>query len=82
MAYGAEDTLVVPATQGAPLAAVWAQAHGGDPQSVVYEVVAGAGHNLTAANLDMTALDTFLDRAVTGASLRARPTWGDHDRLG
>ena len=82
MAYGADDTLVVPATQGAPLAAVWAQAHGGDPQSVVYEVVAGAGHNLTAANLDMTALDTFLDRAVTGASLRARPTWGDHDRLG
>jgi acetyl esterase/lipase len=66
MAYGGDDTLVAPATQGAPLAAAWAQAHGGDRQSVTYEVVAGAGHNLTAAQLDMTALDGFLDRAVEG----------------
>jgi len=71
MAYGGDDTLVVPATQGAPLAAIWAQAHGGDAQSVTYEVVAGAGHNLTAAQLDMTALDTFLDRAVGRSSVSA-----------
>jgi acetyl esterase/lipase len=64
MAYGGDDTLVVPATQGAPLAGIWSLAHGGDAQSVTYEVVARAGHNLSAAQLDMTALDAFLDRAV------------------
>jgi acetyl esterase/lipase len=67
MAYGAEDTLVVPATQGAPLAALWARAHGGDPRSVTYEVIAGAGHNIGAAQLDMTALDAFLDGAGTAS---------------
>jgi acetyl esterase/lipase len=72
MAYGGDDTLVVPATQGAPLAATWAQAHGGDAQSVTYEVVAGAGHNLSVAQLDMAVLDTFLDRAVSGFSFSGR----------
>jgi acetyl esterase/lipase len=69
MAYGGDDTLVAAATQGAPLATIWAQAHDGDPQSVTYEVVAHTGHNLTAAQLDMTVLDAFLDRIVTGSSL-------------
>jgi acetyl esterase/lipase len=77
MAYGGDDTLVVPATQGAPLAAIWARAHDGDPQSVSYEVVPGAGHNLTGAQLDMTALDGFLDHAITGPPLVAPTTVRD-----
>jgi acetyl esterase/lipase len=64
MAYGAADTLVVPATQGAPLAHAWLVAHHGDARSAVYEVVAGQGHNIGAAEINMTALDRFLDNAV------------------
>jgi acetyl esterase/lipase len=81
MAYGGADTLVVPATQGAPLAAIWAQAHGGDPQSVSYEVVAGAGHNLSAAQVNLTALDGFLDRAIAAPSFSARAIARDHRSL-
>jgi hypothetical protein len=47
------------------------------PAVVTYEVVVGAGHNLTVAQLDMTALDTFLDRAITGNPLSARATVRD-----
>jgi acetyl esterase/lipase len=64
MAYGAADNLVVPSTQGVPLARAWVQAHHGDPRSVVYEVVSAAGHNIGAAQLGMTKLDNFLDHAA------------------
>jgi acetyl esterase/lipase len=72
MAYGAVDNLVVPSTQGAPLAHAWAESHHGDPRSAVYEVVPGAGHNIGAAQIDMIDLDHFLDRAVGRPSLAAR----------
>jgi acetyl esterase/lipase len=64
MAYGAKDTLVVPATQGAPLRHAWVQAHHGDPRSAVYEVVPGGGHNIGDGQLDMLDLDHFLDHAA------------------
>jgi hypothetical protein len=64
LAYGGADTLVVPSTQGKPLADAWSAAHGGDPSAMTYLDVAGAGHNLTTAQLG-SALDAFLDRACT-----------------
>ena len=69
MAYGGADTLVVPATQGRPLATAWAAAHPRDPHAVVYDLVPAAGHNLSVAQLDMPALDQFLDRAAGGPVL-------------
>ena len=69
MAYGGADTLVVPATQGQPLATAWAAAHPGDPHAVVYDLVPDGGHNLSVAQLDMPALDQFLDRAAGGPLL-------------
>jgi acetyl esterase/lipase len=64
MAYGTADSLVVPSTQGAPLARAWIQAHHGDPHSADYEVVPGGGHNIGAGQIDMSDLEKFLDHAV------------------
>jgi acetyl esterase/lipase len=64
MAYGAADNLVVPATQGAPLARAWIQAHHGDPRSAIYEVVPGGAHNIGVGQIDMIDLNHFLDQAV------------------
>jgi acetyl esterase/lipase len=72
MAYGGEDTLVVPALQGRPLAQAWAAAHGSDPHAVVYDLVPTGGHNLSTSELDMTALDEFLDRAAGGPALATK----------
>jgi len=69
MAYGANDTLVVPASQGEPLARTWAAAHPGDTHAVVYDLVPAAGHNLSVAQIEMPALDGFLDRAAGGGAL-------------
>jgi acetyl esterase/lipase len=64
LAYGAEDNLVVPSTQGAPLARAWVQAHHGNQHSAVYEVVRGGSHNIGAGQIDMHNLNRFLDHAV------------------
>jgi acetyl esterase/lipase len=64
MAYGAADSLVVPSTQGAPLARAWVQVHHGDPRSAEYEVIPGGGHNIGAGQIDMSDVDHFLDHAV------------------
>jgi acetyl esterase/lipase len=64
LAYGAADNLVVPSTQGAPLARAWTQVHHGDPRSAIYEVVPGGGHNIGIGQIDMRDLDQFLDHAV------------------
>jgi acetyl esterase/lipase len=64
LVYGAADNLVVPATQGAPLARSWVRAHHGDPGSTVYEVIPGGGHNIGVGQIDMRDLDHFLDHAV------------------
>jgi pimeloyl-ACP methyl ester carboxylesterase len=71
LAYGTEDGLVVPATQGAPLARVWLDAHDRDATSTTYWAIQRAGHTLP---LDRLAgrLASFFDRvtrmpAATGA---------------
>jgi acetyl esterase/lipase len=71
LAYGALDTLVVPATQGEPLAGIWRDAHGGDPDSASYFVVETAGHTLPFEDTQgpLTAfLDRVTGRATTGAA--------------
>ncbi len=64
-AYGALDSLVVPASQGAPVAKAWANAKG-DPNSVWYDLVERAGHNLDPSLVNMRALEKFLDNVVSG----------------
>ena len=68
LGYGAEDALVVPATQGDPLAQVWSQAHDGNRVSVSYDVIEGAGHNLPLEDT-VTPLNTFFDRVSGGGGL-------------
>ena len=69
LAYGGQDGLVVPATQGDPLARVWLEAHNGNEASVTYQVLQGAGHSLPNDML-LTALGAFLDD-VTGSRRRS-----------
>jgi acetyl esterase/lipase len=66
LAYGAHDGLVVPATQGDPLARVWLDAHHGNPASVTYQVLEDAGHTLSGDEL-LTALGQFVDRVTPSA---------------
>jgi acetyl esterase/lipase len=68
LAYGAQDSLVVPATQGAPLAAAWVQAHCGDPAVASYHVV-DDGHNVSPADVDAT-LDPWLDEHDSASAVR------------
>ena len=60
LAYGAQDTLVVPATQGQPLADAWVRTHGGDTTIASYHVVPTAGHNISPADVEST-LDPWID---------------------
>jgi acetyl esterase/lipase len=62
LGYGGQDELVVPATQGEPLARLWLATHGGDPASTTYQVVGDAGHNLPA-DQTLQPFSEFLDRA-------------------
>jgi acetyl esterase/lipase len=71
MVYGALDQLVVPATQGGPLAKLWLDAHHGDQGAAIYDVVPDADHNVDA-HVDMARLGEFLDRSAGGAALTAR----------
>ena len=66
LAYGAQDGLVVPATQGDPLARVWLGAHHGNQASVTYQVLEDAGHTLPGDRL-LTALGEFVDRVTRSA---------------
>jgi len=69
LAYGAHDGLVVPDTQGEPLARVWLGAHHGNQASVTYQVLEDAGHTLSGDGL-LTALQAFVD-GVTPSAARA-----------
>jgi acetyl esterase/lipase len=71
MGYGADDGLVVPATQGEPLARAWTVEHHGEPGSVVYDVVPGAGHTLPLDGT-MIPISNFLDRTTVARSRSAR----------
>ena len=66
LAYGAHDELVVPATQGDPLARVWLDAHHGNQASVTYQVLVDAGHTLPGEML-LAALGEFVDRVTPSA---------------
>jgi acetyl esterase/lipase len=78
LAYGQQDTLVVPATQGAPLAAGWTHAHHGHPSVASYHVIAGAGHNILPAEVQ-PSLDQWLDaRAETRLTAQTVATHTHH----
>jgi hypothetical protein len=72
LAYGALDTLVVPATQGEPIVGIWRDAHGGDPDSASYLEVESAGHTLPVEDTQ-GPIRAFLDR-VTGRADAASPS--------
>jgi hypothetical protein len=78
LAYGALDTLVVPATQGEPMVGVWRDAHGGDPDSASYLEVESAGHTLPAEDTQ-GPITAFLDRVTgrAGAAARTVVLYGD-----
>ena len=71
--YGALDTLVVPATQGLPLALAWTAARGElgkEPlftRGVWYEPDEDAGHNLTLATSHSTTMELWLRFVLAGA---------------
>lgn len=72
LAYGEQDPLVVPATQGAPLADAWASRRGdlarSDPtrRGVWYEQQAKADHNFDLRNSDHLAMERWLRSVVAG----------------
>jgi acetyl esterase/lipase len=65
-AYGADDTLVVPAHHGALLALAWADAKGART-GAFYDQVEGAGHNLDGHVINTRALESFLDAVAAGS---------------
>ena len=70
LVYGRDDGLVVPATQGLPLAIRWAAARGDFARPDVlrgirYEVVA-AGHNITPDVENVRQLELWLDLVLSG----------------
>ena len=72
-AYGLQDSLVAPATQGVPLALAWANARdvsGRTPinaHTVELEQT-DCGHNMEASNLDMTAMEAWIDTIIANPS--------------
>jgi hypothetical protein len=90
LAYSVQDSLVAPATQGIPLALAWADARqvsGRTPitaQDVELEQ-AVCGHNMEAANLDMTAMEAWIDTILANPSSTttlARAARAPGDRAG
>ena len=74
LAYGEQDPLVRPETQGAPLAMAWATVRGdlvrpADERGVRYESQARAGHNFDLTNSDHAALEQWV-RSVFAGRLR------------
>ena len=69
--YGAHDGLVVPATQGAPLAAAWARQRG-EPTAVGpkregtwYDELPDAGHNILSS-IDPLRVESWLSLVLDG----------------
>jgi acetyl esterase/lipase len=72
LAYGAQDTLVVAATQGAPLAHAWAVARGelddlDETRGVRYEEQSDVGHNFDLGNSDYRAMQRWVEEVFSGA---------------
>lgn len=82
--YGLDDTLVAPATQGVPLAQVWAKAreatwsplaaHGVELEQV------GCGHNVEASDVDMNALEAWIDGVFANPTSTTTLAWAAHGR--
>jgi acetyl esterase/lipase len=71
LAYGAQDGLVVAATQGAPLAREWAAARGDldrpvEARGIRYEEQARAGHNFDLTNSDHAAMEQWVSSVFDG----------------
>jgi acetyl esterase/lipase len=70
LVFGKHDTLVPPATQGAPLAEAWAAVRGDGGRAAadrgVWYEVANDGHNVSQATINMTALERWLTAVFTG----------------
>ena len=73
LAYGAQDTLVPPSTQGLPLAKQWAAARGESTleptyaRGTWYEVAPDAGHNFDLDNSSTATMALWLDLVFTHA---------------
>jgi acetyl esterase/lipase len=73
LAYGEQDPLVSPATQGTPLATAWARQRGDLNQrdvsrrGVWYEQQANAGHNFDLSNSNYKRMERWLRRVITGS---------------
>ena len=73
-AYGTADGLVVPATQGIPLADAWAAARGDAipptlwTGSVVYDLTAH-GHTIDDSAVDLVSMDSWLDATIAPAGI-------------
>ena len=73
LAYGHQDTLVPPNTQGDELASVWAHARGDATKSTVYtrgvwyEDEANAGHDFNLSNSNYKATELWVKSVVAGA---------------
>ena len=65
LAYGEEDGLVDPRTQGAAARAAWVSVKP-DDCAVAYDFVEGSGHNLDHDSLNLRAFELFLDEVVAG----------------
>jgi len=72
LAYGEQDSLVLPATQGAPLAEAWASQRGDlaqpDPslRGVWYEQQANADHTFDRGNSDYLTMERWVRSVVAG----------------
>jgi acetyl esterase/lipase len=72
LAYGEQDGLVLPTTQGAPLATAWAQQRGDLSQpdaslrGVWYEQQANADHNFDLTNSNYKMLELWLRLVIAG----------------
>jgi acetyl esterase/lipase len=73
LAYGTHDGLVVPATQGIPLADAWARARGGRnttaprTSGVDFEQT-DSDHNIDASTLSVRAMELWIDTTLAGRS--------------
>ena len=68
-AYGLQDDLVAPATQGVPLAIAWAHARDGRGGTLATDrdvqlQQTASGHNIEASALDMVAMEAWIDTVI------------------
>jgi acetyl esterase/lipase len=80
LAYGELDDLVIPTTQGDPLARVWLDAHDGNQASVTYHVLEGANHALPNDRL-LPAFGEFIDGVTSTPHRREKVERSDRSPL-